>query len=353
MTNAPQLEINLGKIHDNARILVERLAVKNISVTGITKATLGSVDIAETLLHAGVSAIGDSRVENIESMRHVYDKIQISLIRSPMLSQVERVILYSDISHNTELSVLNALSAAAQKQDCIHGVILMVELGDLREGIMPCDMENMVRETLKLPNIAFRGIGTNLACHSGVSPDVTNMDELSTLANSLDDTFGFVMETVSGGNSSNLGWALSDADTGRINNLRLGEAILLGCDPLCREPIAGLHNDAITLTAEVIESKTKPSKPKGKIAETAFGTAKTMKDNGLIFHTLLAIGEQDIDPTGLYPPAGMKTIGASSDHLILDAGDKPLPVGSNVLFTLNYSALLRAMTSPFVSKVMT
>jgi predicted amino acid racemase len=114
-----------------------------------------------------------------------------------------------------------------------------------------------------------------------------------------------------------------------------------------------LHIDAITLTAEVIESKIKPSKPRGKIAETAFGATKTIKDNGLIFNTLLAVGEQDIDPNGLSPPAGSEIIGASSDHLILNTGGEQLSVGSEVKFTVNYSALLRAMTSPFVSKVMT
>lgn len=353
MTSAPRLEIDLGKIHENARILVERLAVKNISVTGVTKASLGSVDIAKILLDAGVSSLGDSRIENIISMRDVYDKAQMSLIRSPMLSKVEEVVRYSDTSHNTELDVISALSVEAQKQKRIHGVILMVELGDLREGIMPCDMESMVRETLKLPNIAFKGIGTNLACRSGVSPDATNMNELSALADSLDTTFGFVMETVSGGNSSNLSWALSGVDTGRINNLRLGEAILLGCDPLCREPIVGLHTDAITLTGEVIESKIKPSKPRGEIAETAFGAPERIRDDGLIFQAILAIGEQDVDPKGLLPPVGIEIIGASSDHLILNTGDKLLPIGSEVTFTPNYSALLRAMTSPFVLKIMT
>ena len=351
MINAPRLDINLDKIHDNARILVERLADKNISVTGVTKATLGSLKIAEALLHAGVSTLGDSRIENIKSMRHAHDKVQISLIRSPMLSQAKQVVHYSDVSHNTELEVIGALSAEAQKQKRVHGVILMVELGDLREGIMPCDMESMVRETLKFSNIAFKGIGTNLACRSGVSPDATNMNELSTLADTLDTTFGFVMETISGGNSSNLGWALSDVDTGRINNLRLGEAILLGCDPLNREPIEGLHIDAITLSAEVIEVKIKPSKPRGDIAETAFGTVKTSKDNGLISQALLAAGEQDIDPNGLLPPDYMEIIGASSDHLILNAGSQQLPIGSEIKFIPNYSALLRAMTSPFVSKV--
>jgi len=349
--SAPRLEIDLRKIHHNTRILVERLATQGITVTGITKATLGSPVIATTLLNAGVIAIGDSRIENIEMLRNSGVSAPISLIRSPMLSQIEQIVRHADVSFNTELDVINALSIAAHKAGRTHGIVLMVELGDLREGIMPVDVENIVRQTLQLPNIEFRGIGTNLACRSGVSPDTKNMAELSALANSIDATFGFVMKTVSGGNSGNLGWALSGTDTGRINNLRLGESILLGLDPLNREPLDGLHTDAIKLVAEVIESKIKPSQPWGEIAQTAFGAPPPITNQGNISQVLLALGEQDTDPDGLTPPSGIEILTASSDHLILNTGDNQLSVGDEIAFQLNYSAFIRAMTSPFITNI--
>ena len=349
---APRLEIDLDKIHHNARTLVERLAVRGISVTGVTKATLGSPEIAGALLRAGVSALGDSRIENIEAMRLAGVPAPMTLIRSPMISQADRVVAHADVSFNTELDVIGALSAAARRAARTHGIVLMVELGDLREGIMPGDLEHTVRETLRLPNIALEGIGTNLACRSGVSPDAKNMAELSALANSIDATHGTTLEIVSGGNSGNLQWALSGADTGRISDLRLGESLLLGREPLHRQPIDGLHTDAIRLIAEVIEAKVKPSQPWGEIAQTAFGDAPPTTDRGHISQTILAVGRQDVDPCGLLPPVGTEILGASSDHLIVDPRSHPLPVGAEVEFQLNYSALVRAMTSPFVAKVM-
>ncbi len=349
--NAPRLEIDLHKIHHNARILVERLATHNISVTGITKATLGSPEIANTLLDAGVNTLGDSRIENIETLRKAGVSAPITLIRSPMLSQVEHVVMHADISFNTELDVIKALSDAAQKVGRTHGIVLMVELGDLREGIMPGDVEDIVRKTRELPNIEFKGIGTNLACRSGVSPDTKNMAELSALADSLDATFGFEMDIVSGGSSSNLEWVLSSSDTGRINNLRLGESLLLGLNPLNREPIDGLHTDAFKLVAEVIEAKIKPSKPWGKIAQAAFGTPPLITNQGDITQVLLAIGEQDTDPDGLIPPPGIEILSASSDHLILNAKESHPSIGDEIEFQPNYSALVRAMTSPFVAKL--
>ena len=184
-----------------------------------------------------------------------------------------------------------------------------------------------------------------------MSPDARNRAELSALADSIEAKFGLTVEIVSGGNSANLPWALSGEDTGRINDLRLGESILLGREPLHRQPIDGLHTDAITLVAEVIESKVKPSQPWGKIAQTAFGAKAPAKDRGHISQTILAIGHQDTDPCGLGPPRGIEILGASSDHLIVDSGLDCLPVGAEMKFQLNYSALIRVMTSPFVAKI--
>ena len=349
---APRLEIDLDKIHHNARTLVERLAVRGISVTGVTKATLGSPEIARALLRAGVSALGDSRIENIEALRQACVPASMILIRSPMMSQADRVVRHADVSFNSELEVISKLSSAARDARRTHGVVLMVELGDLREGIMPGDLESTVRETLRFPNIAFKGIGTNLACRSGVVPDARNMAELSALADSIDSGFGAMPRVVSGGNSGTLEWSLSGTETGRINDLRLGESLLLGREPLHRRPIDGLHTDAITLIAEVIESKVKPSQPWGEIGEAAFGKISRAADRGLISQTVLAMGHQDTDPYGLSPPPGIDMLGASGDHLIVDSGPDLLSVGAEVRFQLNYSALVRAMTSPFVVKAM-
>ena len=346
----PRLEIRLDLVYHNARTLVARLASRGIKVTGITKATLGSVEIARELLRAGVTSIGDSRIENIESMAREGLPTEFSLIRSPMISQVDRVVAHAATSHNTEIDVVEQLSLAAQRQGRTHGVLLMVELGDLREGILPADLTAFARRVLRFPNIALRGIGTNLACQSGVSPDEQNMGVLSSLARSLETALGVPpMEIVSGGNSASLVWALTTPDLGRVNTLRLGEAILLGRDPLQRRPIEGLKTNAFVLVAEVIECKRKPSVPWGEINQTAFGPGVRRADRGITSQAILALGRQDVDPSGLEPPEGIALLGASSDHLLLDTAGAHLAIGSEVRFLLNYSALLRAMTSPFVA----
>jgi len=353
---APRLEIDLGKIQHNATTLVQRLDARGISVTGVTKAVLGAPEVANVLLQAGVSGLGDSRLENLKAMRAAGILAPLTLLRSPMLSQVSRVVTNADVSFNTEIDVIRALASAARTAQVTHGVVLMIELGDLREGVMPNELNSFVRETLACSNIELTGIGTNLACRSGVSPDDRNMAELSALATSIEEAFGIPIEIVSGGNSANLNWVFAGDDAGRINNLRLGEAILVGREPLHRCPIDGLYTDAFSLVAEVIESKSKPTQPWGTVAQSAFvDTAQLhVSDRGVKEHciqAILAVGHQDTDPGGLRLEPGVTILGASSDHLVVDTGSLSRPVGSEMSLQPNYGALVRAMTSPFVTRV--
>lgn len=354
--NGLHLDIDLDKIGHNAHRVVDRAARLGVSITAVTKALLGEPQLARTLAHAGVAALGDSRIENIERMRHAHVTTPMVLIRSPMPSQIDRVVRSNTISVNSDINVLTALGAAARICGRVHDVIIMVELGDLREGVMANDLHATVRHVLRQPSLRLHGIGTNLACRSGVEPTDDNMGELSRLVATVETVFSIHVECVSGGNSANLGWMADTTTVGRVNNLRLGEAILLGRDSLNRRPIAGLHTDAITLVGEVIESRRKPTQPWGPTSQNAFGdtfdTAHQGEDSeqdGEIWQTIVAAGRQDIDPDDLLSASGVAVLGASSDHLILETSARTKP-GTGIRFEPGYSALLRSMTSPYVAK---
>ena len=347
----PRLEIRLDRLHHNARSLSQQLASRGISVTAVSKASLGLPEIVRTWTAAGIDSIGDSRIETIEALVGAGITTPMLLIRSPMLSQVERVVAHASSSCNSEPVVLRALAAAAQSQGRRHGVLLMVELGDLREGILPADLEAVAQLTLEQPALRLLGIGTNLGCQHGIAADPRNMAELSALATALERRFAVKLEIVSGGNSSNLPWLAAGHPPGRINHLRLGEALLLGREPLARTALPGLHTEAFCLVAEIIEAKSKPCRPWGRRGQTSFAAvaAPAQRRRGQRQRALLALGIQDVDPAGLSAPAGITIVGASSDHLVVEA-DHSLAVGEELRFGLDYSALLRAMTSPFIQR---
>ncbi|WED29452.1 alanine/ornithine racemase family PLP-dependent enzyme [Vibrio sp. DW001] len=346
----PRLEIDCAKISHNAKVLIYQLGLKKIAVTPVTKVCLGHPIIAQALIESGANILADSRVENIIKMKQSGMILPTMLIRSPMLSQVSDVIQYCDISLNTEISVVQQLSKTASQLGITHSIIVMVELGDLREGVMPEDLMNFVRQAIDLPNIILKGIGSNLACRYGVAPDDDNMMVLSTLADEIERKFNIKLDVISGGNSASLDWALKNARSTRVNHLRLGEAIFLGCEPLYQEKIAGLFSDVVTLTAEVIESKVKPSLPWGKQAANAFGEKQEVHDRGFVSQAILALGRQDVCVSGLTPPTGISIVSSTSDHLLIETSKGSLVVGQKIQFQLDYSALLSAMTSPFVDK---
>ncbi|MGB5759786.1 MAG: alanine/ornithine racemase family PLP-dependent enzyme [Acidimicrobiales bacterium] len=347
-----RIEVDLDKIGHNACRLVDRTARRNISITGVTKAMLGAPDLARVLCVSGVGDLGDSRIENIERMRDAGIDDPKLLLRSPMPSQVERVVRSGAMSVNTETDVLTSLAAAARVTGRVHDVMLMVELGDLREGVMPSELNEMARHVLRLPTLRLRGIGANLACRNGIEPSAENMGELSELVESLEAMLGIEIEVVSGGNSANLEWAFGPSGKGRINNLRIGEAVLLGREPLHRRPIDGLHTDAVKLVAEVIESNRKPTKPSGRSFQNSFGETPEILDRGTIWQTILAVGRQDTDAGDLLEPNGVKILAASSDHLLVETQARMKP-GDELTFEPGYSAVLRSMTSPFVTKSFT
>jgi len=345
----PRIEISISQIRDNARMLSELYEEKGISLMGVSKAVLGEPSIAEAMIQGGVRFIADSRIENIEKMKDTGIATQFVLLRTPF-SQAESVVKNTDISLNTEIETLERLSYYAKAQNKKHRVIIMVELGDLREGVMPGDLSEFIKKTLSLPHLKVVGIGCNLACYGGVKPDGKNMHELSELSDRIEKEFQIRLELISGGNSANYDWYKSARDVGKINNLRLVEYILLGCETVNRNTIPGLQTGAFQLCAEVIEAKQKPSLPLGDICQDAFGNVHHFRDHGIRQRVIVALGRQDVLVSGLKSNNAMEILGSSSDHIILDNENNNLQVGDEVNFNLDYGGLLAAMTSPFIKK---
>ncbi|GFE67309.1 hypothetical protein KIN_43830 [Litoreibacter roseus] len=315
-------------------------------MTAVTKAVRGHPAIARAMLYGGAQGLAEARLSNVKRLRKAGIVCPITLIRTPMLSQVDDVVQICEASYNTEITVIAALAAAALRHNMVHGIILMVEMGDLREGIMPRDLGDIGQQVVDMPGVALKGIGANFACLSGIAPTAAKMQALSVLADDTEGQCGPFLQTISGGNSANLSWVFDARVTGRINDLRLGEAILLGVDPITGDQIGGMYRDAFTLVAEVIETDAKSVRPLVGSADHILARIRLVPDASETTRIILAIGNQDTDVAGLSMPPGNTHIGATSDHLVVGTKDPALGVGSEMRFQMNYSALMRAMAAP-------
>ena len=353
MQGCPVLEIDLDKITANAERVVAKCREKGIEVLGVTKGFSAMQQIVGAMLAGGIEGLADARMENIVELRKQNFQNPITLLRIPRLSNVNNVVQYADTSINSEVAVIRALAAAALQLGKRHNIMLMVDVGDLREGIMQENVLDTVRQIGGLPGVNFIGIGTNMGCFGGILPSVNNLGLLVELGLAVERQLGHRLEVVSGGGTSTLLLVESDLIPAGINQLRIGEGILLGTDTTNNRGIPWLYQDAFRLRAEVIEVKEKPSVPIGEVGKDAFGNTPQFIDAGIRKRAILALGKQDVYIEGIFPlEEKAKILGASSDHTIVDITDagQELAVGDELVFGLTYPGLLSASDSRYVEK---
>lgn len=351
MRQYPQLEFDLALLRSNADAVISRCRGMGIRVCGVVKGVDGLPEAARVLRAAGAAELGTSRLEQVAKCRAAGVPGPWLLIRIPGLTELPDVVALCETSLQSEWPTLLALEEECLRQNKTHRVIVMTDLGDLREGFW--DKKELVdvceRVERDLPHVQLAGIGVNLTCYGSTKPTPEKMNELVGLARQVEQCIGRKLEIVSGGATSSftlVHWGTMPAG---VNHLRIGEAILLGKDLQVDWGIRDmdyLRMDALTLRAEVVEVKDKPTYPIGEFAIDAFGRKPVYEDRGIRRRAILALGRADVGELESLIPRepGLTVIGGSSDHCIVDVEDCPrrLQVGDIVEFSLCYSHMLYA-----------
>ena len=351
MRQYPQLEFDLALLRSNADAVISRCRGMGIRVCGVVKGVDGLPEAARVLRAAGAAELGTSRLEQVAKCRAAGVPGPWLLIRIPGLTELPDVVALCEASLQSEWPTLLALEEECLRQNKTHRVIVMTDLGDLREGFW--DKKELVdvceRVERELPHVHLAGIGVNLTCYGSTKPTPEKMNELVGLARQVEQRIGRKLEIVSGGATSSftlVHWGTMPAG---VNHLRIGEAILLGKDLQVDWGIRDmdyLRMDALTLRAEVVEVKDKPTYPIGEFAIDAFGRKPVYEDRGIRRRAILALGRADVGELESLIPRepGLTVIGGSSDHCIVDVEDCPrrLQVGDIVEFSLCYSHMLYA-----------
>ncbi|MBR5315654.1 MAG: alanine/ornithine racemase family PLP-dependent enzyme [Firmicutes bacterium] len=356
----PRLVIDLKKLEDNLNAVGKTTKeTGNCSLMIVTKSLCGDLEMTKMIAaNDYVDFVADSRVQNIAAYADIVRAAgkKTVLLRIPMHSEIAEVAKHVDLCFNSELSTIRLLNEEAAKIGKVQDILLMIDLGDLREGIFFQDEDlifEAVEEILKMENINLYGIGVNLTCYGAIIPKNENLSMLVEIGKKLEEKFGIKLEMVSGGNSSSIYLIDKGEMPAGINNLRLGESFLLGNDTAYETKLPGTVSDALILQAEIIELKTKPSLPIGEVGVDAFGEKPYYEDRGMMKRAIIGIGKQDIDLGSMTPcDPQVEVMGGSSDHIILDVTntDKEYQVGDIVEFQLGYGGVLKAATSAYVEK---
>ena len=135
----PKIEIKVDSIVENIN-KIRKMDNCNRNITLVTKILAGEPELVKIICEkAQVKDIADSHIINLAKYKDI--PARKWLINEPGLSEVSEVVKYSDISFNSELSVLKALNEEAKKQS--------INMASNEQNQLTNNMKNQHRNALK------------------------------------------------------------------------------------------------------------------------------------------------------------------------------------------------------------
>ena len=323
----------------------------------VTKLLCGNKDFIHEVLELGVREMHDTRISNLRTIKAMNADVQTVYIKPPAMRNIPNVVKYADVSFNTDFSTIKKLSEEAVLQNKKHKIIIMIEMGDLREGVMGDHLIDFYENVFLLPNIQVIGIGTNLNCLNGILPNQDKLIQLVLYKNLIEAKFSRKIPWISGGTSVTLSLLLHHQIPAGVNHFRIGEALFFGNDLFTGKIFKGMKTDVFKLFAEIIELYEKPIIPNGDQGENVAGVTPEFNEEDFgktTFRAIIDIGLLDVNLDYLLPEdSEIRIIEASSDMLVLDLGNnaKGYKTGDLISFSLRYMGVLGLMNSRYIDKV--
>lgn len=351
-----EITISRKKLRHNFLFLKDFFESNNIEWGIVSKLLCGNDIYLKELIDMGATEFMDSRISNLVRIKKLNPDATTVYIKPPPRKSLRTIVKYADVSFNSDLETMKLISEEAGRLNKVHRVIIMIEMGDLREGVLGENLVSFYEKVFELPNIDVVGLGTNFNCMYGVMPSHDKMVQLSLYKQIIELKFNKQIRWVTGGSSVAIPLIQKRKLPKGINHFRVGETLFFGNNLVTGKTIKGMKDDVITLYAEIIELLEKPVVPEGELAENPSGEVFEINpdDYGKTsWRALLDIGLLDISPEFLIPvDKSIEIAGASSDILVIDMGKNPrnYKVGDFVKFKMKYMGALGVFNSDYILK---
>jgi predicted amino acid racemase len=353
------IELDYQKLNHNFNYLNNLFEKRNIQWGVVSKLLCGNEAYIRELINMGIREVHDSRISNLKVIKKINKDVQTVYIKPPARRAVKSLVRYADVSFNTEFETIKLISEEAVRQNKKHKIIIMIEMGDLREGVLGDNLIDFYSSIFQLPNIEIIGIGTNLNCLNGVMPSHDKLIQLSLYKQLIDATFKVKIPWVSGGSSVTIPLLLKKMLPAGINHFRVGETLYFGNNLVTNKTIKGMKSNVFTLYTEIVELMEKPIVPIGELGTNLAGEKYEVDEADYgksSCRALLDIGLLDVDPHHIKPiKSGIYITGASSDMLAVDLGKNRggFKVGDLLAFNLDYMGVLKILNSNYIEKRIT
>jgi ornithine racemase len=356
-----EIVINSDKIIENVEKLYKFLEKHNVQWSLVVKVLSGHKEFLEKLLfHPVVNqlhSIGDSRISGLKAIKELNPNIVTMYVKPPAMDVIEDIVAYADISLNSSFRTIEAINKEAQKKGKKHRIVIMIELGELREGILREKVIDFYKRVFELKNIIIEGIGTNLGCMYGIQPTYDKLLQMSLYKQLIEAKFNTSLPLISGGSSITLPLVGKSSMPKNINHLRIGETPFLGTSPFDNSQFLDLSTDAFEYLGNVIELELKETTPDGILTEGNIGHTGEDFDWEESYRAILDFGILDVDVHELTPiDKEVRFAGTTSDMSVYDLGpvkknrECKYKVGDKITFTPSYMAVARLMNSKYIDK---
>jgi predicted amino acid racemase len=351
------IELDKARLKSNFEVLAKLFSEAGKDWAIVSKILCGEESYLNVLIDLGIEEICDARISNLQKIKEIKPSIQTVYIKPPAKDHIQDIVTWADASFNTELETIRWISEEAVRQNKFHKIIIMIELGDLREGVMGDDLMDFYAAVFDLPNIEITGIGANLNCVSGVYPSEDKLIQLCLYKQLIDAKFNRKIPWVTGGTSIVLPLLFKKQVPAGINHFRVGESLYFGNDLWENKEIPGMSNSVFHLKSQIIEITEKPKIPVGFLGENPSGEKIKIdkEDYGeFAVRALLDLGVLDVSSIDYLIPddPNIQLVAGSSDMLVLDINDaeKKYKIGDFVSFRMKYMGALRLMSSDYIEK---
>lgn len=361
-----ELIIRTKKIQNNIRFLSDYFSKKNIHWSLITKVFSGDKTFLKTVLTPEViqdiDSVGDSRLTSLRNLKAVNPEIRTIYIKPPAKVYAEEIVQYADVSLNSSFDTIQALNLAAKNAGKVHQIIIMIELGELREGVNRSDLMGFYQKIFELPHIEVIGLGSNLGCMYGIIPSYDKLLQLVLYKELISAKFNKNLPFISGGSSITLPLLEQGTVPKEVNHFRIGEAAFFGISPYDNKKMEGLAVDTFEFRANIIELEEKEIVPDGVMGDGNVGHTALYSDKdagnqstkAILDFGMLDVDKSDIDAIH----EDLRFVGITSDMLVVDLGEnkaengqQKYKVGDQIAFKPSYMAVARLLNSKFIDKV--
>ncbi|MBL7718043.1 MAG: alanine/ornithine racemase family PLP-dependent enzyme [Flavipsychrobacter sp.] len=350
------ITLNTKKLKENFDFLNNLFGKRNIEWSVVTKLLCGNNAYLRAVMDLGITQACDSRIANLKTIKTNYPHIETVFIKPPAERNVRKIVAYADVSFNTSLHTIYALSEAARALGKTHKIVIMIELGELREGVIEDNILPFYEKVFHLPNIEVVGLGTNLTCMYGVLPSYEKLRQLERYRQLIEERFNRKIPYLTGGASVTIPLIERNELPVGINHFRVGETLFFGTDVYNNTVLPGMHQNLFKLYGEIIELYEKPNVPDGELGYNLAGEKITFAGSGPVENThraIIDIGLLDIDTRHVWPvDKDIRIAGASSDMTVLDLGANAghYKAGDKIAFDVDYMGALRLMNSRYIEK---